>query len=218
VSGEFSADDLLTFTPDLDYAGDEVVTLHLLDSQGGEATQTLTLTWTDNSEITIDIPLSTGWNLVSLPLEADPVYAEDLCTEVGGQLTEVDRWYVGGWDPHICGLSFNNFLLDIGNGYFGRMDAAGTWSVTGTELQTDLVIDLYTGWNLISVPSGFAYLAEELGLEINNQGGTCSEIDRWYVGGWDPHIIGLSFNNFNIEPGQGYFVRCDAESSLTLSP
>ena len=73
------------------------------------------------------------------------------------------------------------------------------------------------GWNLVSVPLGIAYTAEEFGDAINAQGGSCVEIDRWYAGGWDSHIINLPFNNFAIAPASGYFVRCTAASTMTIT-
>ncbi len=45
VSGEYSDDDLLTFTPDPGFSGQVTVTLHLVDSGSLEATQNLVLTW-----------------------------------------------------------------------------------------------------------------------------------------------------------------------------
>jgi len=53
--------------------------------------------------------------------------------------------------------------------------------------------------------------------DINSQGGDCSEIDRWLNGGWNAHINGLSFNNFEVKPFEGYFVKCSQGSSFTPS-
>jgi hypothetical protein len=45
VSGEYSADDVLTFTPDAGFVGSDTVTLYMVYPWGDEATQELTLTW-----------------------------------------------------------------------------------------------------------------------------------------------------------------------------
>ncbi|MFH1504404.1 MAG: S8 family serine peptidase [Candidatus Omnitrophota bacterium] len=45
VSGENSADDILTFTPHLNYYGQDIVTLILTGSEGQSDTQDITLTW-----------------------------------------------------------------------------------------------------------------------------------------------------------------------------
>lgn len=45
VSGEYSDDDVLTFTPPTDYAASQIITLHLVDLQGLEDTLDVTLGW-----------------------------------------------------------------------------------------------------------------------------------------------------------------------------
>ena len=52
--------------------------------------------------------------------------------------------------------------------------------------------------------------------QVNGHGGACSEIDRWLNGGWDAHINNLPFNDFAVEPGKGYFLKCTATSQWTL--
>jgi len=47
VSGVYSEDDVLTFTPHLGFVGSEEITLHMTYPMGGEATQVLTLSWWD---------------------------------------------------------------------------------------------------------------------------------------------------------------------------
>ena len=58
-----------------------------------------------------------GWNALSSQGSAD---ASDLCAGVMSpwQAHEVNRWYAGGWDGHICGRSFNDFAVQSGQGYF----------------------------------------------------------------------------------------------------
>jgi len=45
VSGEYSDDDVLTFTPQADFVGSDTVTLHMVYPWGNEAAQEITLTW-----------------------------------------------------------------------------------------------------------------------------------------------------------------------------
>ena len=49
VSGEYSEDDVLTFTPETGFIGSDTITLHLVDSEAGETTQDITLTWSEPS-------------------------------------------------------------------------------------------------------------------------------------------------------------------------
>ena len=74
------------------------------------------------------------------------------------------------------------------------------------------------GWNLLALPLSpvSAFHAQSLLDEVNAHGGACSEIDRWLNGGWDAHISGLPFNDFAVEPGKGYFLKCTATSQWAL--
>jgi hypothetical protein len=150
-----------------------------------------------------------------LPISPTTSYnAELLCTEInnqGGNVTEVDRWVAGGWDSHLCGLSFNNFSIEIGGGYFVKSESSVTWVFSGTAYIGQLSLALSPGWNLVSLPAGTNYT-----VDINVQGGSCTEIARWYAGGWDSHVIDLPFNDFVIEPGKGYFIKCDGASVFVI--
>jgi len=133
-------------------------------------------------------------------------------------VVEIDRWYASGWDGHICGLPFNDFAIELGSDYFIKSRAVSTWTVVGYEVTTPVPLDLQIGWNSIGVPCD-TYTAESLCDEINDQcgAGTCLEVDRWYASGWDGHICGLPFNNFNIEIGKGYFVKASDACAVTPS-
>jgi len=95
--------------------------------------------------------------------------------------------------------------------------ATPTRTVTPTPGPPLNPIPLAPGWNLISLPGRpvFPYTVETVLREIGTQGGHCTEAARWYGGGWSGHILGLPFNNFTVEPGQGLFVRCDQASQWT---
>lgn len=70
-------------------------------------------------------PVSVGWNGIN-PLYWGGSQAGDLCQRVFSpfQAAEVDRWWAGGWQGHLCGLPFNNFGLESGAGYFVKVDSA----------------------------------------------------------------------------------------------
>jgi hypothetical protein len=116
----------------------------------------------------------------------------------------------------LCGLPSNDFSVEIGGGYFAKSESSVTWVFTGTAYAGQFALALSPGWNLGSLPAGTNYTAEQLGDDINAQGGSCTEIDRWYAGGWDSHVIDLPFNDFAIEPGKGYFIKCDQASVFTI--
>jgi hypothetical protein len=163
--------------------------------------------------------LGVGWNHIALPVESSLAYdAEDLCQQIedqGGEAAEVDRWYAGAWQGHICGLSFNNFPIELGQGYFVKSSTASVWTVGCFEVTDPVSLDLAVGWNSISIPHTDTYTAESLCDEIISQGVTAVEIDRWYAGGWQGHLCGLPFNDFPIEPGKGYFIKAGSAGQVT---
>ena len=145
--------------------------------------------------------------------------AEDLCQSLSqSEAIEIARWHASGWDAHICGLPFNNFTLVLGDGYFVRMQQSAALSMTGLPPLAGLEIQLSSGWNLVGLPPGVNLTAASAGESIHLQGGQCSEIARWYAGGWDSHLLGLPFNNYALEPGQGYFIRCQQASVWNVQP
>lgn len=174
-------------------------------------------------ERSLTTAIGLGWNLVTLPFGPGTNLgtAEELCTSLSDSSAvpvEIARWYAGGWDSHLCGLPFNDFDLAYGEGYFARAGQGISWDLTGIPMQDTLHITLLPGWNLVGIPYGINYTAESAAQEIISQGGVCSEVDRWYAAGWDSHIVGLPFNNFDLEPGNGYFLRCDSSGTWSITP
>jgi hypothetical protein len=172
---------------------------------------------------TASLAMAPGWNLLALPLHPlNTITAQSLLDAVhaqGGACSEVDRWLNGGWDAHIDGLPFNDFAIEPGNGYFLKCTTAGQWTLEGYAFTVGEPIALQPGWNLIGVPHPVSsYTAQSLLDAIAGQGGACSEVDRWLNGGWDANINGLPFNDFAIEPDQGYFVRCSQTSVFAPGP
>jgi len=187
---------------------------------------TLVATTTVNikERISATIHIVPGWNLIALPVVPETDYmAQDLLDEVnigfGASCNEVDRWLNGGWNAHIDGVSFNNFDINLGEGYFLKCLNNADWDIYGMEMWEEIPIDLLAGWTLISLPyPPNEYKAQSLLDRLNAEGDFCTEVDRWLNGGWNAHINGVGYNNFDIEPDQGYFVRCTSvNNSLDLS-
>ncbi len=172
--------------------------------------------------LTVPMNTSTGWNLIALPLQpATSLTAQamlDLINSQGGQCSEIDRWYFGGWNAHLNSKpTSNNFAIDLGKGYFVKCLASAAWTLEGYALTTSTPVNLQTGWNLIAVPYPTPYYNAQTLLDaIAAQGGQCSEVDRWYFGGWNAHLNSKpTSNNFTIEPSKGYFLKCSMSSALT---
>jgi len=178
---------------------------------------------TDCAATSSILSFTAGWNLLTLPLQpTSPYKAQSLLDDInaeGGACTEIDRWLNGGWNAHIDELPANDFDIQMGEGYFIKCTQASDWSMEGGALESSIALDLVAGWNLIGIPypeSG--YTAQSVLDDINAQGGACSEIDRWFIGGWDAHVDGLPFNDFDLLHDEGYFVKCTQASTFTPAP
>lgn len=101
----------------------------------------------------------------------------------------------------------------------GEMQMAAPLDIPSTGITVTVDIPLTAGWNLVAVPVKRtpAHTAQSALNEIAGQGGACSEVNRWLNGGWDAFINGLPFNNFSLEPGKGYFVRCTTASTWSMT-
>ncbi len=80
----------------------------------------------------LSLSLVNGWSTVSRPRWAGSRTAEQVCAEIraqGGCPAEIDRWASGAWEGHVCGLPFNNFLVEPGTGYFVWATCASTYVV-----------------------------------------------------------------------------------------
>ena len=164
------------------------------------------------------IYIQLGWNHISLPLvPVTPYTAEGVCDEInrqGGDVVEIDRWYAGGWDGHICGLPFNDFDIELGSDYFIKSNTVSTWTIEGYEVATCVWLDIQIGWNSIGIP---LLCPSPLTPEDLCQQLPITEVDRWYAAGWDGHICGLPFNVFPIDViGKGYFVKATAAGTFRV--
>ena len=186
-------------------------------SLAGGRTGTLALKMVDD----ITMPLQAGWNLVALrATPSTTTKAEGLCTALNGvqagTAVEVDRWVAGGWEGHRCGVPPNNFVLDMGPGYFVRASLPATWTYRGALSTTASTLSLGAGWNLVgaSATGSPASEAKATCTALNAVAtGTAVELDQWVAGGWVGHRCGIPPNNFTLVAGRGYFIRLNQPAS-----
>jgi hypothetical protein len=103
----------------------------------------------------------------------------------------------------------------LGEGYFIKSGTESRWSIEGYIMAEAVPLTLQIGWNSIAIPHTDAHSAESLCDDFIAQGVIAIEIDRWYTGGWEGHICGLPFNDFDIERGTGYFVKSNSSGTIT---
>jgi hypothetical protein len=72
------------------------------------------------------------------------------------------------------------------------------------DVQPRYVLNLQTGWNLVTVPpTGFGYKASTLGLSPGDTVARWNSATKTYTS----HIVGVPVNDFNILPGIGYWIN-----------
>ena len=165
----------------------------------------LTSSYFVTADVTIQV--SSGWNSIGIPYEG--YKAQDILDRfnTGAEIcTEIDRWYAGGWDSHINDLSFNNFDIVPGQGYYVECTDSATTIFT-EDLPSFVNIEVGVGNSYISIPYE-GYEAPDLLDEVNELGAECVEVSRWYEGEWDVYEDGSSVNDYDINPNVGYFLKC----------
>jgi hypothetical protein len=166
------------------------------------------------------LSFSSGWNMITLNLTPLSSYtAQSLLQAINGDTSacsEIDQWYQNNWSAHYFTLpNTNNFSVNLAIGYFVRCTASRSFTMEGTALTTGVSLSLVSGWNSVGVPYPSGFTAQSLLQGINNAGGNCSEIDRWYQNAWNAHYFNIpGTNNFALEQNAGYFVRCSQTSTF----
>ena len=137
---------------------------------------------TGYNEGSININLSTGWNMIGLPLEVESSSYEDLFpTSVTGTLYGFNGYYTSEME------------LTPGTGYWLYFPEAGTTTITGSPI-TSLMVSLIEGWNLISgnsVETNVSSIYDPGGIIVP---GTCYGFNETYI------------NVSLLTPGNGYWV------------
>jgi fibronectin type 3 domain-containing protein len=172
-------------------------------------------------EITVEINLSTGWNLLTLPVDTD-INAEDLLKlikEQTGDPKQISFWDAAtqSWKTHPLGVPINNLNLIQGQGVFVQVNKASTLTLTGKQIQESTLL-LKKGWNAIGMPVENTYNAQTLLEKINTTTASSTSIATWdtLTQSWKTHPLGVPINNFQVDSTKGYFVLCKGEGSLGL--
>ena len=161
------------------------------------------------------IALSSGWNLISTYLAADPVEMLDMlkaslgenATEIQSEdnMTEFDgsEWF-GDWDE---------IGLENEKGYFVNVVNECTVELTGTPAHVaDFEINIHNGWNYIGFPSAVAIEVNAALADFDASEGDQIQTDYGvteYDGEW--------FGDMDaFEPGFGimYYSNSDEEKTL----
>jgi parallel beta-helix repeat protein len=154
-----------------------------------------------------EVPLSAGWNLISLPLVQSDTSISTVLSSIAG------NWNVAWWYNASGGTwhSTNGDLTDINHsmGFWIHMKTADTLIVTGTIPNTTS-IQLYQGWNLVGNPSFCIHGIDDILSSIATKYTAVQQYDSWDSGNpWKHYHINKP-QNLNdlayITSGRGYWL------------
>ncbi len=196
----FIANPVHTYASDGDYN----VSLTVTDDDGNDHT-------TYRNIRVHTIQTKPGWNLITIPMEAD-LYASDISSNISGCLG-VSSWnsLLQTYQTYIVnGPSSFDFPLQSGVGYF--VDVNQVDNCTFTDSLIDAVnISLNTGWNLI----GWYNTGDTLASNIANTIAGCQSVSMWNasVQQYQTYIVGgPSSFDFTVSLGMGLFVDVNQNS------
>lgn len=161
------------------------------------------------------INLSTGWNLISLPVDYS-IYASSLesngVTEIvayNNSLQDFDRGYILGLSP-----ASYDFALMPNAGYWVKCSYSPSFTVTGTALQNRSV-PLVAGWNLVGWSTFNTIYASDLEAALpGNQAIYYFDAAKQKFGGYD-ELYSVT-GDFPLKPGSAYFIESDRATTLNF--
>ena len=200
------------------------VTVTVADNAGNSTTKTWSfiinpefiIDTTPEPVFTYNIPLSAGWNLVSLPLIPNSIVIEDVLANISGDVDVVWYYDTGGWlsyKPEVSGGTLET--IEDGKGYWINMDVANTLIVNGVEMpgpgpaETPPTYPVVTGWNLIGFKSvdsvkSSTYLSGVSYITVYGYDESYFPVTQSASGGID--------NDMN--PGSGYWLYASAAGNI----
>jgi hypothetical protein len=167
------------------------------------------------SEVTINIPLELGWNLISFKVFPDSSDIQDALVSIQGRYAVVQTFDGTTLAYYPDSLLKESTLktIDPYHGYWINMQQAATLTISGSPVADATPLHLKEGWNLIS------FLADGP-LPVDT---ALSSIDGRYSAVLGYEGMGLSFyptvpEDMNtlglLRPGYGYWVKMSIAADL----
>ncbi|MCX5971138.1 MAG: DUF3604 domain-containing protein [Coprothermobacterota bacterium] len=127
--------------------------------------------------VSLDYPLQSGWNMISVPLYTDPSPVIVFASLPG-------NWSLFSWDAQAgCYLDKNTATITLGRGYWLKPAGAGVCPVSGQpNTQESVLIPLAVGWNLIGNPYTKAIPWDQ--VQASRDGGEWVNLNQAVTNGW----------------------------------
>ena len=180
------------------------------DGVGGETIIPVTLSVVEGEVWTRrELDLQLGWNAVSVNLQPDSTDVEYLTAALVEEgLLEIMKDDEG----HFYAPAFGHNDIEgwfVQEGYQLKMSGSARLELQGVSVLRNHPIDLHEGWQLISYYPNFPVEATLALSRIVEHLIICKDgYGNFYIPEWDFSNIG------EMEPGQGYYLKMDADVEL----
>ncbi len=169
----------------------------------------------DNRTASFDIPLRTGWNLVSLPLELNNHDVSEVLTSIAGKWSVVKYFdsqdKADPWKTCRPGSSANDLpLIDNSMGLWINVLENCTLTVYG-QIPDSTAITLKAGWNLVGYPT----LNHNTTVEIALSGTNADIVEAFDPA--SPNLIAEVGPAYAMKPGEGYWVHVPADTVWAIN-
>lgn len=212
-------------TPPIPKPGVWQVTFVLRDGDGEETlTEPLPLIVTGEAieEVSNNLTLTTGWNLVGTRITIDvaKVFADSV------SFTSLWKWQGGTWAVRLPGDDDGgaSYAMSKGFGLLGTISPGEGFWVNSTQEKTvtltgppaaETTLALVQGWNLVSLTSG---TAKEVTTLVDETAAPVASVWKWVNGTWAVYLpgevtVGTYANSKGfailptINPGEGFWVN-----------
>ncbi|WP_230741477.1 lectin like domain-containing protein [Methanooceanicella nereidis] len=163
-----------------------------------------------------NISMKSGWNMISIPLENNTIWASNLSGTGVSSVASYNRT-TGSYDMFLVGISPPQYDINLktDHGYFLYCDRDTWLNVTG-KLPAGRSIDIYPDWNMIGWSNMTGSNAQAVCQGLTDH----QTIARYNTSkaSFDIYLEGISPPefNFNVVPGEGYFVYSEASAVKKL--
>jgi hypothetical protein len=181
-------------------AGYETKTATVSVSTGQMIASNLALTPMANTHT---LALSTGWNLISLPLQPSNTAISTVLNDISGKYAIVWSYVNGAWKKHQPGKPSDLTTLEAGYGYWIYMSVSNSLTITGQPASPP-AIHLGNGWNLIGWNPQSSTSASE---SLSTISGSYSIVWSYVNNAWKKYQPGKPSDLNTFEPGYGYWIK-----------
>jgi len=198
--------------PGADGIGDTPYT-NIQGGSGAQDNYPLMELWTPPTPELFNINLTTGWNLISIPLETADTSVESILSSISGTWDAVKYYdsidHMDPWKSFRPAGTVNDLAyLDRTMGVWVHATGNCTLTVEG-QIPASTGITLHAGWNLVGFPS---FTGRVMSDALWGTSADCVEV----FDPADPELLRAMGPGENMVPGQGYWVHVVADTVWTV--